>query len=159
MRWKNKWIWTFRCRATRESLCANWSSRASPPKLSGELSSQLRSAIEMFKFIYFSNAQIPFYKLVHEKRKKKWREDTYMYLHHGHSLRHDIIVTFCSYSSFFCKLWCKVKRILLRRARGPRGGGGTRGVRHTGMCRSNRSLFWEKSLNIVIGYGFELENP
>ena len=35
--------------------------------------------------------------------------------------------------------------------------GGTRGVRHTGMCRSNRSLFWEKSLNI--GYGFELENP
>ena len=41
----------------------------------------------------------------------------------------------------------------------PPGGGGTRGVRHTGMCRSNtnRSLFWEKSLNI--GYGFELENP
>ena len=39
----------------------------------------------------------------------------------------------------------------------PGGGGGTRGVRHTGMCRSNRSLFWEKSLNI--GYGFELENP
>ena len=37
------------------------------------------------------------------------------------------------------------------------GGGGTRGVRHTGMCRCNRSLFWEKSLNI--GYGFELENP
>ena len=36
------------------------------------------------------------------------------------------------------------------------GGGGTRGVRHTGVCRSNRSLFWEKSLNI--GYGFELEN-
>ena len=35
------------------------------------------------------------------------------------------------------------------------GGGGTRGVRHTGVCRSNRSLFWEKSLNI--GYGFELE--
>ena len=23
----------------------------------------------------------------------------------------------------------------------PGGGGGTRGVRHTGMCRSNRSLF------------------
>ena len=38
----------------------------------------------------------------------------------------------------------------------PGGGGGTRGVRHTGVCRSNRSLFWEKSLNI--GYGFELEN-
>ena len=37
------------------------------------------------------------------------------------------------------------------------GGGGTCGVRHTGMCRSNRSLFLEKSLNI--GYGFELENP
>ena len=36
------------------------------------------------------------------------------------------------------------------------GVGGTRGVRHTGVCRSNRSLFWEKSLNI--GYGFELEN-
>ena len=33
---------------------------------------------------------------------------------------------------------------------------GTRGVRHTGVCRSNRSLFLEKSLNI--GYGFELEN-
>ena len=40
-------------------------------------------------------------------------------------------------------------------APGGGGGGGTRGVRHTGMCRSNRSLFWEKSLNI--GYGFELE--
>ena len=39
----------------------------------------------------------------------------------------------------------------------PGGGGGTRGVRHTGMCRYDRSLFWEKSLNI--GYGFELENP
>ena len=41
-------------------------------------------------------------------------------------------------------------------ARGGGGGGETRGVRHTGVCRSNRSLFWEKSLNI--GYGFELEN-
>ena len=26
------------------------------------------------------------------------------------------------------------------------GGGGTRGVRHTGVCRSNRSLFWAKIL-------------
>ena len=31
------------------------------------------------------------------------------------------------------------------------GGGGTQCVRHTGVCRSSRSLFWEKSLNI--GYG------
>ena len=38
--WKIKLIQTFRCRATRESLCANGSSRAPPPKLSGELSSQ-----------------------------------------------------------------------------------------------------------------------
>ena len=37
----------------------------------------------------------------------------------------------------------------------PGGGGVPRGVRHTGMCRYNRSLFWEKPLNI--GYGFELE--
>ena len=45
----------------------------------------------------------------------------------------------------------------LRDVNPPGGGGYTRGVRHTGMCRSNRSLFGEKSLNI--GYGFELENP
>ena len=40
----------------------------------------------------------------------------------------------------------------------PRGGGGGYSLckAYTGVCRSNRSLFWEKSLNI--GYGFELEN-
>ena len=37
---ENKKIHTFRCRAIRESLCANGSSRAPPPKLSGKLSSQ-----------------------------------------------------------------------------------------------------------------------
>ena len=38
------------------------------------------------------------------------------------------------------------------------GGGGTRCVRqYGGVCRSSRSLFWEKSLNI--GYGFELKIP
>ena len=68
--------------------------------------------IEMFEFIIFSNAQIEI--------SINWcMERGQMNLHLA-----DIIVAFCSFGSFSCKSWCKVKSTLLRGTPGPPFEGG-----------------------------------
>ena len=74
-------------------------------KIAHRLSRVARHRNVLIYFI-FQHTDRNFYKLVHGER-------THTFI--------DIIdiVAFCNYGSFFCKSWCKVKRILLRGAPGP----------------------------------------